>query len=29
MNVRLEYDMNWSAAIWFEGRLQINDYTAE
>ena len=29
MNVRLEYDMTWSAAIWFEGRLQINDYTAE
>ena len=29
MNVRLEYDMSWSAAIWFEGRLQINDYTAE
>jgi hypothetical protein len=21
--------MSWSAAIWFEGRLQINDYTAE
>jgi predicted Fe-Mo cluster-binding NifX family protein len=29
MNVRLEYDMTWSAAIWFEDRLQINDYTAE
>jgi hypothetical protein len=29
MNVRLEYDMAWSAAIWFDGRLQINDYTAE
>ncbi len=29
MNVRLEYDMTWSAAIWFEERLQINDYTAE
>jgi predicted Fe-Mo cluster-binding NifX family protein len=29
MNVRLEYDMTWSAAIWFEGRLQINEYTAE
>ena len=29
MNVRLEYDMNWSAAIWFEGQLQINNYTAE
>jgi len=29
MNVRLEYDMNWRAAIWFENRLQINDYNAE
>jgi hypothetical protein len=29
MNVRLEYDMNWRAAIWFEDRLQINDYSAE
>jgi predicted Fe-Mo cluster-binding NifX family protein len=29
MNVRLEYDMNWRAAIWFEERLQINDYSAE
>ena len=29
MNVRIEYDMTWSSAIWFEGRLQINDYTAE
>jgi len=29
MNVRLEYDMTWHAAIWFEGRLQINEYTAE
>jgi predicted Fe-Mo cluster-binding NifX family protein len=29
MNVRLEYDMNWRAAIWFENRLQINDYSAE
>lgn len=29
MNVRLEYDMNWRAAIWFEDRLQINDYAAE
>jgi len=29
MNVRLEYDMTWSAAIWFEDRLQINEYTAE
>ena len=29
MNVRLEYDMNWRAAIWFEDRLQINDYNAE
>ena len=29
MNVRLEYDMRWRAGIWFEDRLQINDYTAE
>ena len=29
MNVRLEYDMNWRAAIWFEDRMQINDYNAE
>ena len=29
MNVRLQYDMTWNAAIWFEGRLQINEYTAE
>ena len=29
MNVRLEYDMNWRAAIWFEDRMQINDYSAE
>ena len=28
MNVRLEYDMHWRAAIWFENRLQINDYNA-
>ena len=26
MNVRLEYDMNWNAGIWFEDRLQMNDY---
>ena len=29
MNVRLEYHMNWRAAIWFEDRLQVNDYSAE
>ena len=28
MNVRLEYEMNWRAAIWFESRLQVNDYHA-
>ena len=28
MNVRLEYEMNWRAAIWFETRLQVNDYHA-
>ena len=28
MNVRLEYEMNWRAALWFENRLQVNDYNA-
>ena len=28
MNVRLEYDMDWRAALWFENRLQVNDYNA-
>jgi len=28
MNVRLEYDLDWRAAVWFENRLQINHYTA-
>ena len=29
MNVRLEYDMHWRAAIWFENTLQINNYNME
>ena len=29
MNVRLEYDMQWRAAIWFENCLQINNYNIE
>ena len=29
MNVRLEYDMQWRAAIWFENCLQINSYNME
>jgi hypothetical protein len=29
MNVRLEYDMHWRAAIWFENTLQINNYSME
>ena len=29
MNVRLEYDMNWRAAIWFENCLQMNSYNIE
>ena len=29
MNVRLEYDMHWRAAIWFENTLQINNYNLE
>ena len=29
MNVRLEYDMHWRAAIWFENCLQINSYNIE
>ena len=29
MNVRLEYDMHWRAAIWFENCLQINSYNME
>ena len=29
MNVRLEYDMHWLAAIWFENTLQINNYNME
>jgi predicted Fe-Mo cluster-binding NifX family protein len=28
MNVRLEYDLTWRSAIWFENCLQLNDYTA-
>ena len=27
MNVRLEYSMTWTAAIWFDNRLQMNNYT--
>ena len=29
MNVRLEYDMQWRAAIWFDDSLQINNYNVE
>jgi predicted Fe-Mo cluster-binding NifX family protein len=29
MNVRLEYEMNWLAALWFETRLQVNEYHAK
>ena len=29
MNVRLEYDMHWHAAIWFENCLQVNSYNME
>ena len=29
MNVRLEYDMQWRAAIWFENCLQMNRYNME
>ena len=29
MNVRLEYDMHWRAAIWFENCLQMNSYNIE
>ena len=29
MNVRLEYDMQWRAAIWFENCLQMNSYNME
>lgn len=29
MNVRLEYDMHWRAAIWFENTLQMNSYSVE
>lgn len=29
MNVRLEYDMQWRAAIWFENSLQLNNYNVE
>ena len=29
MNVRLEYSMTWTAAIWFDSRLQMNNYTVE
>lgn len=28
MNVRLKYTMDWRAGIWFEDRLQMNNYTA-
>lgn len=27
MNVRLKYTMDWRAGIWFEDRLQMNNYT--
>jgi hypothetical protein len=29
MNVRLEHGMSWTAAIWFDGRQQMNNYTVE
>ena len=29
MNVRLEYDMQWRAGIWFENTLQMNNYNVE
>lgn len=28
MNVRIEYDLTWHSAIWFENCLQLNSYTA-
>lgn len=29
MNVRLKYDMQWRAAIWFDNHLQMNTYNIE
>lgn len=29
MNVRLRYDMTWRAGVWFENRLQMNQYDVE
>jgi hypothetical protein len=29
MNVRLEHGMTWTAAIWFDSRQQMNNYTIE
>lgn len=29
MNVRLRYDMSWRAGVWFENRLQMNQYDIE